>query len=739
MDGIGFSPNLKNANTASTIGIMDAWLAKKIVRLKMLDTKKYWACAPPDEICDELRKKIDAYYDWMRSSGRLALWARIHRQYYSGLFDGASLSTDGKQDEQIRININNFRNLVQHLKVMTSSTRPKFDPRAVNSDHKSQTQTILAAGILDYVLKEKNLEPCALEALEIALLFADAFLAVDWDATKGAKVGVHPDGQSFIRSGEIVFRVYSPMDMVRDWTKSREEEHQWFCARRWVNRYDLMSRYPEYADAISNLPTKLDTIKRPKFVNMAASGSLYRYETEDVDVYDFIHDRTDALPEGRKVTMLIDAGDTPPLYDGPLPFDDLSLYRLTPALMLGTAGGYSPAYDLLSLQEAENNVWTTVISNFAAFGIQNIWVKEGDNVDVATISGGLKIVQSREPPQPLQLVANSKDSYEIMDRLTNSSETISGINSVARGNPEASLKSGAALALVQAQALQFSIGLQQAWTRFFEQVASGVIKCFRRFAKSPQTALIVGKSNKGHLQEFTADDLDQIDRVAVDLGNPLSRSIAGRLQLLDFLGQRNLIRTAQEAIQVITTGALEPALEADQKEMLAIKSENERLSEGAPAGPEQQPTMNPMSPMGSPQMMQAPAAPRVTAMLTDNHPAHIREHAAVIADPESRETPSVVEATLAHIQEHIDLWMAMPPALGAALNIPPPPMPMMPPGQGGAPQVVPQGPGQQVPPPAQEPAPTDPTAPDGMPSMPNMPKDALTGERAPESPPVGMQ
>ena len=52
-------------------------------------------------------------------------------------------------------------------------------------------------------------------------------------------------------------------------------------------------------------------------------------------------------------------------------------------------------------------------------------------------------------------------------------ETLSGVNSVARGNPEASLQSGTALAMVQSQALQFMSGLQQSYIQLIEDVGTG--------------------------------------------------------------------------------------------------------------------------------------------------------------------------------------------------------------------------------------------------------------------------
>jgi len=66
----------------------------------------------------------------------------------------------------IAVNCNSYRNLIQHIIVNVAGQRPEFNPRASNSDHRSQAQTILAKGILDYVMQAKGLEAALNEALE---------------------------------------------------------------------------------------------------------------------------------------------------------------------------------------------------------------------------------------------------------------------------------------------------------------------------------------------------------------------------------------------------------------------------------------------------------------------------------------------------------------------------------------------------------------------------------------------
>ena len=74
--------------------------------------------------------------------------------------------------------------------------------------------------------------------------------------------------------------------------------------------------------------------------------------------------------------------------------------------------------------------------------------------------------------------------------LIQSMETISGISSVTRGNPEASLKSGTALALIQSMSLQFISGLQQNYVKLIEDVGTNLINILKDYAKTPKTIAI---------------------------------------------------------------------------------------------------------------------------------------------------------------------------------------------------------------------------------------------------------
>jgi len=301
------------------------------------------------------------------------------------------------------------------------------------------------------------------------------------------------------------------------------------------------------------------------------------------------------------------------------------------------------------------------MSNQEATSVQSFYIPRGADLDVSALEGGMTIMEGNAKPEAINLEGTADSTFKMLDLMIQTAETLSGVSSVTRGNPEASLKSGTALALVQSMSLQFISGLQQSYVSLIEDVGTALVVYLKDFAKAPRVAAIVGKSNKTYLKEFTGDDLDSINRVIVDVGNPLARSTAGRVQMAEQLLQMKLLKNPEQYFQIINTGKLEVAYEGEQHELLLIKQENEQLMVGN-------------SPVVSP---------------LDKHRAHINEHKAVMADPDIRLNPQLRGAVMEHIQKHLDALRTVDPALLQMIGeepLPPVGMPGMPPEQGGGPQ-----------------------------------------------------
>jgi hypothetical protein len=182
---------------------------------------------------------------------------------------------------------------------------------------------------------------------------------------------------------------------------------------------------------------------------------------------------------------------------------------------------------------------------------------------------------------------------------------------------------------------------------------------------------ISGKRNRGYMSAFKKEDIANVDRVKVDIGNPLMNTIGGRLQIADNMLDKGLVKTPQEYITVLETGNIEPMLEGMESELSLIREENDELRDGKP----------------------------VQAVVFDSHLLHMQEHRQLFADPSLRNNPDQLKAAFDHYQQHLNLYKNQDPLFAMIAGEPPAPQAPPPPGPPGAPPQGPQGPGPGGPPP----------------------------------------
>lgn len=665
----------------------------------MRDT--YWAAEPTETFAGELEKRVDAFYDHVQTSGRLALWRKCHQAWHAGGLDGGRLGVGGENDQLTMMKVNHLRNIGTHTVNLITAQRPAFDPKAAQDDYESEDQCVLAASILDYDLRSKRLEEVLRQAVEYAVELGEGFLLKTWDTKAGEPWGIDPDTGKPILAGAMRYGAYQPLDVVRDPIADAPvgEQLRWFAIRRWVNRWDTATKYPGQADAVLGAPTKREIISKHWLVGYTQIPSQLDPDDE-VELFEFYHARTEALPDGRRTLWC--GGQC--LADGPLPYRTMPGFRVAASNQKDTPFGYTIIYDLLPLQDAVNALFSTVATNQAAFGVQSILVPRGHAISVAQLTQGLQAI-TYDPglgePKPLNLVKTSPETFTFASLLVQTMETLSGISSVVRGDPQASLKSGSALAMVASQALQYTVNLQAAYVLAAEALATASVEDYQDFAEMPQVVQIAGQGARGKVREWVGSDIAKVTRVVVDMGNALSKTLAGRSEIATQLIQAGLIPDARTYIEVLTTGRLDQMTKDAMSELLLIRAENEKLAQGVP----------------------------MQAIATDDHALHIRQHRQVTASPASRENEPLVQAVLDHQQQHIDLLRNTDPLLLSTLGIPVPPDSNGPPGAQGAPP-----PGQPLPPGPDAGGPGMPGLPN-MPAMPGQPTNPQSGQKANAPPP----
>ena len=666
-------------------------------------TEVYWAATNNmDDLVGVLEDRANDYYERLVYRGLWDVMRRSYRTHYGMNDEGydheSSLITfQGVQGELSAMKVNHYRNLIRHQVNLAIQARPEYTPRALNSDVQSISDAKVARGMLEYVLRRRGLQDALTMTVETALVLSCAYVWLYWDPSMEG-----PNGGE--KEGDIRCQSLTPLDVVTD-TVRDPRDPDWVLIRQAVNKWDLVARFPEHEEELSTAAIAVDSFRYT--IGEGPTGDLTRESEDQIYVYHWYHKRTDALPGGAYMMFVSASAILVERMD--LPYNEIPVYRMAPSELIGSAFAYGDNWDNIGLQRAYDASLSTILTNLDSFGIPNVSIEEGTDISPAEAAGGANtwvIPRGAKPPEVVQMLNMPGQAFEIPKLFKGDMQELSGINSTMRGAPEANVKSGAMAALFRGIAEEFNSPLKRSWNQLLTEVSTGVLQIYKRHAEGERMAIIVGAEGEDDLETFRKEQIETVDRFTVELQSPIENNAAGRMELARMAWEKGEI-TLEEFIHMARTGEFGEKWTAERMQRRLIREENETLRAMEPA----------------------------TVGITDHHPRHMQEHAAILSSRAARESPELVQHVMAHIQEHMMVWREMEvqaPGLSAVLGIPPPPPPpgMGPPGPGGPP---PGPPGVEGPPGV----PPGPEPPQSGPNDAALPVDPSTGEMAPVPPPPG--
>ena len=622
---------------------------------------QYFAKAPEDVIASEIEAKFADYEKWLDKSGLRHKVQELYSGFYNFDKAGGFKITKNQDGSVSRISVNHYKNLIQRLHALATQSKLAFTPRATNSDAKSQLQSDFAKGLLEYYSDEKNMNTVLSDAVLMSLIMMESFIYCPWNFNKGEEVAAGEPGEQPVRTGDQEYHVLSGLDVARSTTM---RETPYYIIRQRVNRWDLAAQHPKLEQEI--LGSSVESRPESRLYTPFDSDFTGQEDDDVTNIYTLVHDKTSSVPKGR-VTVIC-GGKV--LSDSVLFYKSMPVTRMSSGEVFETVVGDSPATSLLCLQEAIDALSTATLSNNLNFAMQNIWSPTA--IDIQQISQGQNLVISAQKPEALQLTESSKETYTQIENLKGDQQLLSGINATTRGNPDASIKTAGGQALALAQAVQFVDAIQKNYARVAGDVGTITIHNLQKFCSVPRLAYLGGQSRASYVKEFTAEDIESVDRVSVDLGSPLVQNVSGRYQMIQEWTQQKMVTDPKVALNFLRTGEIDSATEDDFKDKVLIREENEQIRKGI--------------------------APTVIAF--DIHPEHIIKHKAMAADPAIRENPQILQVLLDHVQQHLDQQKLLDPDLAAILGLQPLPSQTMamgpPPGpeQGQLPNAPPGTPPQ---------------------------------------------
>lgn len=697
-----------------------------MAKTRAVQRDEYFATLPyySQEYLDCLVNKVSTYREYVQSSGKADVWQRSIANYFGVSSDGNKSSSQvtrgGEAGQFVMAKVNDYRNLIQHQLILITSQRPAGQAKAINSDPESTHQARIGSLLTEFYLSQVGWEQRFIRAAEISLFADEAFHCLEWDANAGDAVRpkVNPETgepEGMVMTGDSELRIVAPWAMARDPYLNDAQAMQWGIYNYRVNKWDLAKQYPD----------------AEKEILSAAKGKLRdyqfdRFEDKDTDqttVFCLSHEPSPACEPGRLTLFVPDKV----LLDVPFPYPEFNLYRTSQNDVVESCFGYTNNRDLLALEEVTDALHSICISNQTTFGAQAILGPKGSGLTHVEIAKGFAYFEV-DPAhidriKPLQLTKTAPEIFQYIETLGRKKETLAGINSVVRGDPEGALRSnsGSALALVQAQSLQFNSGGQRSYYHSLSKVNTGHIKLLQKYAESEKVIRVTGKVQGQYLKEFRYDKntLTNVSSVVFEAVDAAFQSIGGKIAVADNLLEKGMVKNARQYLTVVRTGSLDAFTEDDEADEIALKEENEKFREYE----------------------------QVPVVASEDHESHIKSCASVIASPDSKKDPKLVQICLDHIQKHTDTWVQLSmtnPALLIATGqkvLPPPPGMGLPPSPtvdgaptGGGGDQEPSGDGGSPAPVMSGQPPVQTQA--GEVKQPSMPTNPATKEKAPGPPPV---
>ncbi len=681
-------------------------------KYRALSIEEYFARLPSRECAERCEDLIDAYYTESTRSGRTRLYRTAYFDYYEGFMVSGNLYRKGAQGEQTGITVNNYHNFIKHRVTMTCQQKLSYEPQAIDSSHMAMEQVRLAKGLLSLYTDRSDidLDGRLRKATQWCQMYGESYIVTLWDETKGKPVALDTESGTLVPEGDVSIKVYDPLSVIRDIYRSESDADQWYILKEECNKVDLAVQYPHFEEDI--MADSLEGVYRDRQVYPTWSAL-----SEIIWKWTLFHDRTIAVPDGRRLVFI---SNKLVLDDGPLPeeYEKPPIHRMAPEDLAGTPWGYTDMFDLMPICSAISRLHSTVLTNNMTFGLQHILAPTDSNITESQLGTGLTLMsydgaRPNAKPEALQLTKSAPETYEYIDKLTQTAGTLAGINEVSRGNPDLVLRgaqSGAALALMSTQSIQFNSDLGKARESMAERVGTAIIKMLAARSVVPRQGRMLGMSGKPYSKQFKGEDLSKIDKIVIKTGNPLAQTTSGRLQIAESLQAGGYIKNHQDYLQVLETGTLDPLLESYNMEISLIKDENDQMGQG----------------------------PIPDAVVFDNHVMHIPEHQVLLASVEARRNPQLIQSVLKHIQSHLGFLAGnaqhgpmnpilasignqptLPPGTPSSILLPPPAPPGMPPIGPGMPAKPPIGPRPGQPRPNAVPTPTG--AP-GLPPQVSLPK-----------------
>jgi hypothetical protein len=583
----------------------------------------YWLARPAfsKDFASEVWTRYKKHSDQWNASGdpiAQAVW-KSYRTYHgiSSIDSTAStpdidLVENGDDGALISMAINHYRSLVRHKLALNTAQRAAWDPQARTSGAEAMKQVRLTRNICDYYWTAKRFDQRNYDQAELMEIAGVGFCVQGWDYNAGLGA-----------QGDVWAQTIAPWEMCHQDVRNYLDCRFWIFVR-WESRWDWVARLAKHQPEQAKRLAELDVDDMFTCGVRTLRPEQSRSDTDQIPLLYVYANASTSCPHGR---LAIVAQSDLTLVDTPLPYGPVApVSRMCAAEYCGTSKPLANSWSMLPLMDGLYVAVTAVMTRLDFGAVPDVAISEDTEFEQGDL-GGLNLLRVPEGTTMLPTLVDAMQIppvlTEVIKLLVSTMEAMTGINSVTRGQPDANITSGSMAALIQSMAAQYNSAEDRAYNLALEELGTYLIGIVQRLAGEGQLVSIAGEDERWAIKSFKAEDLNQIQRVAVKVVPAILKTLGGKMEIADKLLERGLIKHAPEYYSVLETGNLSSPFKGAVDELTMINSENERMRRGEP----------------------------VYVLITDNPYLHIQHHKCEL-DTDARDDPEYTKRQLEHITEH---------------------------------------------------------------------------------------
>lgn len=611
--------------------------SNKTIKMRSADSynDEYWANSDGKKCANFLMDYQYQWGDYYSGCTMQTTWLRNYLAYYLPAIHpsqvDSSLIPEGLQGELLRMYTPEMRVAIRQLCAIISKLRLSFACTGIAAGSDVIEEIKLGNGIMDQIVQAERMDIKGPSCLEGAIVCGKWFMKTIWSTEKGTFTGYRDDNGRPIRSGGVEISQVSIFDSFYDVEFADPDDRNWHMVRVTRNRWDLIAEHPDLASKIMALPATNERTNYNFFLGNR------KFNRDNVDVYEFYHKPTPAIPKGR---ILIFSDSETIYYNDVNKYECIPIEEMSPENILGTGMAYPKMSDLTATQEMLDNTISAAASNSASFAVQNILIPRGSNINNEEL-GGMRFVSYTPQnipgggePKPLNLSSTAPETFKLIEILSEKIGKLSLLSGVLTGTPPAGVTSGTAIATLSASSIESLSPFNLAYYYCLEKTMGHAINSFQKFADLDQVVEIEGKNAQKSSRSFKKENIQNLSGVKITNTNPLMNMISGRIEIAkEMMG---MPRSQWGDYCAILEGQpLSNLYRGEVSKTDLITLENEEMTQGH----------------------------SVPVLATDDHAKHIQLHVAEISDPAVRMNSQHLQVYMDHIMEHYKLSKQTAPDL----------------------------------------------------------------------------